>query len=317
MPVETKDDNSFGGGNQNDDFSIDLERDVRSEEGRQSNFAQSTKGSEEESELQRLKAQLKKSESKAAALQVRLEEKEEEISRLKKKMKYSKECEVIDLDELEEAAGEVSTEEDPPKSNLAVLKRMSEVKEEAIERAETAEADAQALEEKLADMERKLMQIELRHGPTDSRQVKEKLMECLRNHKVKVGRSKVDQDGVGAIAMADISEGTRLFHFNGAPTNETIALTEDDIEDLPHHVQRVVTMYTRPNDDGLRDVPKNGFSFALGVSWYLNTADDTVYEANVGEGPGLDESGFAELIALRDIEPDEELLLGYDLSETK
>ena len=31
----------------------------------------------------------------------------------------------------------------------------------------------------------------------------------------------------------------------------------------------------------------------------------------------MDESGFAELIALRDIEPDEELLLGYDLRETR
>ncbi len=238
-------------------------------------------------------------------------------------MKHSKQCEVIDLNEDEEAPGEGSTEEDPPKqppaSNLAklALKKMSEVKQEAIERAKTAEADAQALEEKLAAMERKLGQIERRHGPTDSRQVKEELMECLRNHKVKVGQSKVDHDGVGAIAMADISKDTRLFHFNGAPTNETIALAEDDIEDLPLHVQRVVKMYTRPNDDGLRDVPKNGFAFALGISWYLNTADDTIFEPNVGEGPGLDESGFAELIALRDIEPGEELLLGYDLSETK
>ena len=166
-------------------------------------------------------------------------------------------------------------------------------------------------------MEGQLKEVELRHGPTNSRQVKEKLMDSLRNHKVKVGRSTVDLDGVGAIAMVDIPAGTRLFHFNGSPTKETIALTEDDIEDLPPHVQRVVRMYTLPNDDGLRDVPKNGFSFALGISWYLNTADGTDFEPNVEVGDKMDESGFAELIALRDIEPDEELLLGYDLRETR
>jgi hypothetical protein len=316
-PKEQAADNSFGEGDQNDNFHTDPLSDVSSEKGRQSD-AKSTKGSEEESEIQRLKAQLKESESKAAALEERLKEIEEENSRLKKKMKYSKECVVIDLDELEEAAGEVSTEEDHPKSNLAVLKRMSEVKQEAIERAETAKTEAQAFKEKLADMERKLKLIELRHGPTDSRQVKEKLMECLRNHKVKVGRSRVDSNGVGAIAMVDILEGTRLFHFNGAPTDKTIELSEDDIEDLPLHVQGVVKMYTIPDPDngGVRHVPKNGFSFALGVSWYINSVDGTGLEPNVGVGPGLDESGFDELVATQHIKAGEELLLGYKLSDT-
>jgi hypothetical protein len=162
-------------------------------------------------------------------LQKRLKESEEENSRLKKRMKYPKEYEVIDLNELEEAAGEGSTEEDPPKhppaSNLAklVLKQMSEVKQEAIERAETAEADAQALEEKLAVMERKLRQIELRHGPTNSSQLtEEELMKCLQEHKVDIGLSKIEGARFGAFAMVKIPAGTRIFHFNGAPSSETI-----------------------------------------------------------------------------------------------
>ena len=275
-----------------------------------------------ESEVQRLIDQLKKSNNKAAALEERLKESEEENIRLKKRMKYSKECEVIDLNEHEEAPGEVSTEEDspkqPPASSLAVLKQTLEVKQEAIERAETAEADTQALEEKLAVMEEQLRQIERRHGPTDSRQVKEKLMECLQNHKVKVGRSTIDPNGVGAIAIVDIPEGTRLFHFNGAPTDETIELAEDDIEDLPLHVQGVIKMFTMPDpdNDGVRHVPKNGFSFALGVSWYINSVDDTGLNPNVGVGPDLDESGFDELVATEHIKAGEELLLGYKLSDT-
>jgi hypothetical protein len=75
-------------------------------------------------------------------------------------------------------------------------------------------------------------------------------------------------------------------------------------------------MYTQQDNDGVRDVPKNGFSFVLGISWFLNTADVTDLEPNVGVGPNLDESGFAELIALRDIEPGEELLDSYALGDT-
>ncbi len=75
-------------------------------------------------------------------------------------------------------------------------------------------------------------------------------------------------------------------------------------------------MYTQPDNDGVRDVPKNGFCFALGISWFFNTAHDTDFEANVDVGPKLDESGFAELIALRDIERGEELLDSYELGDT-
>jgi hypothetical protein len=144
---------------------------------------------------------------------------------------------------------------------------------------------------------------------------KEELMKCLCQHNVDLGLSKIKGARFGAIAMVDIPKGTRLFRCNGPPTTETIALTEDDIEELPLHVQGVVRMYTQSDADngGVRHVPKNGFLFVLGISWRINSVDGTDFEPNVEVGANLDESGFAELIALRDIEPGEELLDSYKL----
>ncbi len=286
MAVEIKDDSSFGGGDQNGD--LHTESDVSSEEGRQSDFVQSTKGSEEESEIQRLKAHLKKSESKNAAMEARLKQNEED----KNQQRQEYERKVAGL---EEENGHLKEETVRLKKKLKV----------------SVQSNADFLEAAFKES------MKIVHEPEVIRQLAEEgLMKCSRNHKVKVGRSTVDPDGVGAIAIAKISAGEKIFRFNGAPSNETISLTKDKIAKLPPHVQRVVRMYTIPDNDGVRDVPKNGFSFALGISWYLNSAKDTDFEANVELGPNLDESGFAELIALRDIEAGEELLDSYELGDT-
>ncbi|KAL7453551.1 hypothetical protein ACHAWC_005208 [Mediolabrus comicus] len=271
MAAETEEDNSFGGGVQNDDFRT--ESDVSSEEGRQSDLAQSTKGSGGESEIQRLKDQLKET-------QKRLKESEEDKKQQRKE--YESKVEVLE------------------EENVRLKKKLKV----------SVQTNADLLEAALENMK-------IVHEPEVIRQLAEEgLMECLRNHKVDIGQSKIEGARFGAFAMAKISAGERIFHFNGAPSSETISLTEDKIAKLPSHAQRVVRMYTQPDDDGVRDVPKNGFSFALGISWYLNSAKGTEFEANVEVGPNLDESGFAELIALRDIEPGEELLDSYEVGDT-
>ena len=105
---------------------------------------------------------------------------------------------------------------------------------------------------------------------------KEELIRNLSTHNVRLAQSKIEGAGIGVFAMTTIRKGTKLFQMNGEElSGETISLTEREISQLPEHVQTVVKAFLLPDDKGSRDVPKNGLSIALGVSFYLNTAKGT------------------------------------------
>jgi hypothetical protein len=146
---------------------------------------------------------------------------------------------------------------------------------------------------------------------------KEELIRNLSMHNVRLEQSKIKGAGIGAFATTSIRKGTKLFQINGKPSGETITLTKREIAKLPLHVQTVVKAFLLPDGKGCRDIPKNGLSFALGVSWYLNTAKGTGMEHNVEFGDELDAFGFNTMITTRRIKEGEELLLSYDLNNTK
>ena len=146
---------------------------------------------------------------------------------------------------------------------------------------------------------------------------KEELIRNLSTHNVRLEQSKIKGAGIGAFATTSIRKGTKLFQINDKPSGETISLTKREIAKLPPHVQTVIKAFLLPDGKGCRDIPKNGLSFALGVSRYLNTAKDTGMEHNVEFGDELDAFGFNTMITTRRIKKGEELLLSYKVNDTK
>ncbi len=212
------------------------------------------------------------------------------------------------------------------KSLKQQLQQTIKVKKEYKKRAEETDKKLKAKDKKLEQLTAALERIRGPKRKTRGREgnavnpeeEKEELIRNLSTHNVRLGQSKIKGAGIGVFAMTTIRKDTKLFQINGEPSGDTIILTKREIAKLPPHVQTVVKAYLLPDEiTGFRHVPKNGLSFALGVSWYLNTADGTGMEPNVEFGDELDAFGFKDMITTRQIEKDEELLLSYDVNDTK
>jgi hypothetical protein len=205
------------------------------------------------------------------------------------------------------------------------LQHTIKVKKEYKKRAEETDKKLKATDKKLKELAAALERIRGpkrktrgRRGDTiNPEKEKEELIRNLSTHNVRLEQSKIKGAGIGAFATTSIPKGTKLFQINGKPSDETIALAKDEIDGLPSHVRGVVKAFLLPDGNGCRDIPKNGLSFALGVSWYLNTAKGTGMEHNVEFGDEMDAFGFNTMITTRRIKEGEELLLSYDVDDTK
>lgn len=198
------------------------------------------------------------------------------------------------------------------------MQQVTKVKKEYKKRAEETDKKLEQLTAALERIRGKKRKTRGRGGNTvNPEKEKEDLKRNLSTHNVRLGQSKIKGAGIGTFAMIPIPKGTKLFQINGKPSGETIPLTKDEIDRLPSHVRGVVKAYLLPDDKGCRDIPKNGLSFALGVSWYLNTAKGTGKKPNVKFGNEMDAFGFKEMTTTRRIKKGEELLLSYDVDNTK
>ncbi|KAL9185899.1 hypothetical protein ACHAXT_003676 [Thalassiosira profunda] len=206
---------------------------------------------------------------------------------------------------------DVSTSPDQPKSALACMQIKQEAKEAAEERASLAEERMLAAEKEVEALRKAADDnAVVRHGQ------KESLLSNLESHNAELRPSSIH--GIGVFALALIPVGTKLFQFNGGPSSRTCGLAADEIGSLPNHVQHILQKFILYNEeDGLYHVPEHGLSCALGVSYYLNSAEGAKHEPNVEFGRDLDSSGLAEIVATRDIGKDEELLLSYQVNGTK
>lgn len=81
-------------------------------------------------------------------------------------------------------------------------------------------------------------------------------------------------------------------------------------------MQKLVKDFIKPDDDGMYSIPKSGLISKLGIDMYTNSCHGTGIEANVEFGVSRDSSGFAEVVASRNINAGEELLLPYEVENS-
>ena len=81
--------------------------------------------------------------------------------------------------------------------------------------------------------------------------------------------------------------------------------------------QEIVKKFFLQKEDGSYPVPKHGMACALGLSFYCNSSHSTGGQANIRFGDKKDLSGYLEIVADRDILPDEELLLSYEFPQSR
>ena len=145
---------------------------------------------------------------------------------------------------------------------------------------------------------------------------KERLRGNLLQHNIELRQSDIENAGVGVFAIRKISSGTAIAKFNGPPSARTIAFTEEEVSALDEDVQEIIRKFILPHN-GKYPIPKHGLSYALGVSWYINSCVGTDKSANVVFGNKRDESGYTEIVTTRAIEKGEELLLPYTHKNSK
>ena len=146
------------------------------------------------------------------------------------------------------------------------------------------------------------------------------LLQTLRGYKVRTAPSQLFPGQCGVVAIAPIAKGESVFPCNGELSNDVINLTFEEVASLPSHSRKLVLAFFQPNQDPYSlpreeltfPVPVNGLIHA-GNSFFCNSADGTGQDANVETGTKIDGSGFAELVAMRDIQVGEELLDSYPI----
>ena len=149
---------------------------------------------------------------------------------------------------------------------------------------------------------------------------REALLETLRGYKVRTAPSQLFPGQCGVIALAPIAKGESVFPCNGELSNGIVDLTFEEVASLPSHSRKLVWAFFQPNQDPRSisreeltfPIPINGLVHA-GNSFFCNSADGTGQEANVETGTKIDGSGYAELVAMRDIQVGEELLDSYPI----
>jgi hypothetical protein len=122
-------------------------------------------------------------------------------------------------------------------------------------------------------------------------------------------------DGVGIFANREIPRGTQVFKFNCKPTLKTVDCSQEEIDSLPPHAQRMVEKFFLPRN-GCYPIPKPGLAYALGLSFFVNSCGVKA-KANLKFGDKKDFSGYLEIVAARKIDPDEELFLPYKFDRSR
>ena len=149
---------------------------------------------------------------------------------------------------------------------------------------------------------------------------REALLETLQGYKVRTAPSQLFPGQCGVVALAPIAKGESVFPCNGELSNDVINLTFEEVASLPSHSRKLVWAFFQPNQDP-RSVPREELTFPVpvnglvhaGNSFFCNSADGTGQNANVETGVRIDGSGYAELVAMRDIQVGEELLDSYPI----
>ena len=146
------------------------------------------------------------------------------------------------------------------------------------------------------------------------------LLDTLRGYKVRTAPSQLFPGQCGVVALAPIAKGESVFPCNGELSSDTINLTFEEVASLPSHSRKLVWAFFQPNQDP-RSVPREELTFPVpvnglvhvGNSFFCNSADGAGQDANVETGTKIDGSGYAELLAMRDIQVGEELLDSYPI----
>jgi hypothetical protein len=149
------------------------------------------------------------------------------------------------------------------------------------------------------------------------------LLKNLRETKVRLSKSNIH--GVGVFAMEDIKKGERVFTFNGNPKfGSILELPWESLDNLPQHVKDMIKSFFLPTEkeDGklYYPIPEVGIVGGLGIDKFLNSSqksgsNNIEIDGNVSFGEEIDESGFLEVIAEKNITAGEELLGSYQIQD--
>ncbi len=95
------------------------------------------------------------------------------------------------------------------------------------------------------------------------------MLETLKQTYCRLGVSSIS--GIGVIAIQDIAAGTNPFVYPGSAALEykVIYITEDELEELPETVQKLVKDFIIKNEDDMYAIPENGMN-ALDITFYMN-----------------------------------------------
>lgn len=134
------------------------------------------------------------------------------------------------------------------------------------------------------------------------------------NSKTEIRSSNIH--GVGVFANEPIPKNATLFQFHCKPTYETVDFTPAEIEALSNIAKGMVKKFFVKENNNF-PIPKHGIACALGISFYINSCKTKgcETEANLKFGTKNDLSGYKEIIATRNINRDEELLLPYNYDD--
>jgi hypothetical protein len=118
----------------------------------------------------------------------------------------------------------------------------------------------------------------------------------------RLGRSKVDKDGIGVFAIRRIKKGTKLFH---GDCEEMVWLDKKDLPRRPRQIRKLYDDFAVIKTDEKDRKTRYGCPLnfnRLTVSWYLNSSRKPNVRCS------LEDYSF---FALKDIKPDEELTVDY------
>jgi hypothetical protein len=114
----------------------------------------------------------------------------------------------------------------------------------------------------------------------------------------RIGRSKVDRDGVGVFAIRKIPKGVRIFPDDTARLRR---VRKESLRNLPDELRRLYEDFAVIKPDYYLCPPSFN---RLTVSWYLN-------EPKKGGKPNVRCDNNYDFFAIRDIKPGEELTTVY------
>ena len=95
------------------------------------------------------------------------------------------------------------------------------------------------------------------------------MLETLKQTYCRLGVSSIA--GIGVITIQDIPAGTNPFVYpDGAALEYKVTyITEDELEELPETVQKLVKDFIIKNADDMYAIPENGMN-ALDITFYMN-----------------------------------------------